>query len=146
MGGGGRGYEINGPIFISYDFGLLRVLNPSRFVFCYIKTFHFQYPVTGPERSIRLQFLEVNTWTNLECLKRHSMPEWFRFYNGTLCAFARAGQGVCHGDSGSPLVASRQIIGFAVWERPCGRGVPDGYTRVSEFSGWIREVSGIVAV
>lgn len=90
----------------------------------------------------------MKTLTNDECRKRHDNETQKLIYDGTLCAFARDGRGVCCGDSGSPLVANGQIIGLAAWTKAwkCGRGLPDGYTRISVFMDWIRKVSGIKAV
>ncbi|XP_001647783.2 chymotrypsin-2 [Aedes aegypti] len=62
-----------------------------------------------------------------------------------LCTFIREGQGICGGDSGSPLVSDRKVIGiasFGVGHLPgegCAAGYPDGFTRVSHFYNWIRE-------
>lgn len=69
-----------------------------------------------------------------------------QIYEGTICAFARKGQGACGGDSGGPLTTNGQLIGVASWVMPCARGLPDGYVRISVFLGWIQRVSGVIAV
>lgn len=43
------------------------------------------------------------------------------------------------GDSGGPLVVNNTVVGITSWVRPCGRGYPDVYTRVSSFVDWIEE-------
>uniref|UniRef100_C6ZQY2 trypsin n=1 Tax=Ochlerotatus triseriatus TaxID=7162 RepID=C6ZQY2_OCHTR len=62
-----------------------------------------------------------------------------------LCTFTKEGQGICGGDSGSPLVSDGKLIGiasFGVGFLPgegCAAGRPDGFARVSHFYDWIRE-------
>lgn len=59
---------------------------------------------------------------------------------GSICAFSgRNGTGVCIGDSGGPLMleGDNKLIGITSWALLCGRGVPDGFTRISEFIDWI---------
>lgn len=92
--------------------------------------------------------MTVNSLANDECRKRQDIKSEHLVYEGSICAFSRDRQGVCYGDSGSPLVANKQIIGLTAWIRApnCARGFPDGYTRVSVFVDWIRKVSGILAV
>lgn len=91
-----------------------------------------------------LQYLKQITMTNEECRRRHEKQTNFRFYKGTLCAFAREGQSTCFSDSGGPLTTNGQLIGMVSWGIPCALGFPDGYLRVSAFLNWIREVSGVV--
>lgn len=47
--------------------------------------------------------------------------------------------GACRGDSGDPLAAGSQLIGLLSWGRPCARGLPDVYTRISSYANWITE-------
>lgn len=49
-------------------------------------------------------------------------------------------------DAGGPLVANRQLIGVVASEMGCGHAQADGFTRVSNFVDWIRQVSQVVAV
>ena len=44
------------------------------------------------------------------------------------------------GDSGGPLVADGQIIGIASFMAPCAIGMPDVFTRVYPYLGWIEEI------
>lgn len=88
----------------------------------------------------------MKTITNLECVSRHLEEYHDHIYIGSLCAFARDGQGTCFKDSGSPLIADGQLIGVVSWAEPCAVGRPDGFTRVSSFLGWIKNVAGVGAV
>lgn len=55
-----------------------------------------------------------------------------------ICALASYGLGVCRGDSGSPLVVNNELAGIVSYAVGCATGVPDVYTRVSEYSAWIQ--------
>ncbi|CAG9830711.1 unnamed protein product [Diabrotica balteata] len=52
-----------------------------------------------------------------------------------------ADHGVCYGDSGSPLVLDKQLVGIASWVfLPCGtKGAPSVFTRVSHYVSWIKQ-------
>lgn len=87
----------------------------------------------------------MNTLTNDECLRSSSSLQDV-IHNGTLCAFARRGRGACNNDNGGPLASNRQLIGVLSWVIiRCARGFPDGFTRVSLYLNWIKEISGVVA-
>ncbi|XP_044004081.1 chymotrypsin-2-like [Aphidius gifuensis] len=58
--------------------------------------------------------------------------------NHHICGMTRAGQGACHGDSGSPLTSDGVVVGLASFVRPCAVGFPDVYTRVWTFMDWIQ--------
>lgn len=92
-----------------------------------------------------LKFLEVGTLTNDDCRDRHAPEHAEKIYNGTICALLRRGHGACFGDSGGPLTAFEpaELIGLVSWGMPCALGVPDQYTRVSEFTAWITEQTGV---
>lgn len=97
-------------------------------------------------RVRHLKYLTVSTITNAACYERHTAGLRRSIYNGTICAFAQVDRGTCLADYGSPLVANGKLIGMVSWSRECGRGLPDGYTRVSSFLPWIQRVSGVVPV
>lgn len=61
-----------------------------------------------------------------------------------ICALAGFGRGICAGDTGSPLIADGRLIGLSSSAVPCAQGIPDVYTRVSEFHGWITATVGPV--
>lgn len=78
--------------------------------------------------------------TNDECRKLHNDKNAPINDFGTLCAYSgRLEYGICKGDSGSPLVVDEEVIGVASWSTKCARGVPDGFTRVSEYVSWIEK-------
>ncbi|KAL6448586.1 hypothetical protein ACFW04_000458 [Cataglyphis niger] len=54
-----------------------------------------------------------------------------------ICTLTKAGQGACHGDSGSPLVVNGSQVGIVSFGSPCAVGYPDVFTRVSSFTSWI---------
>lgn len=57
-----------------------------------------------------------------------------------LCALKARSYGICFGDSGGPLVLNdtNELIGIVSFGLPCADGVPDIFTRVSEYVGWIK--------
>uniref|UniRef100_A0A6M2DUY1 trypsin n=1 Tax=Xenopsylla cheopis TaxID=163159 RepID=A0A6M2DUY1_XENCH len=58
-----------------------------------------------------------------------------------VCAFRKEGQGICMGDSGSPLVFDGQQVGVSSFIlNECGAGLPDFYTRVSYYYDWIHNI------
>lgn len=69
-----------------------------------------------------------------------------------LCAgLPEGGKDTCYGDSGGPLVvydegrANWELAGVTSWGSGCAQpGLPGVYARVSKFSGWILEQTGIV--
>ncbi|XP_050344645.1 chymotrypsin-2-like [Nymphalis io] len=69
-----------------------------------------------------------------------------------ICTLHSAGQGMCNGDSGSPLVMSDlrqsdsgsplgtlklQQVGIVSWGLACAHGVPDVYTRISAYTHYL---------
>lgn len=80
----------------------------------------------------------MTTITNAECRKIIPTAPIKDF--STICAFSgEQGIGVCSGDSGGPLVSNNKLIGIVSWAKLCGKGVPDGFTRVSEYADWIEK-------
>lgn len=94
------------------------------------------YPGEVPET---LQFLAVKTITNDECRKKTLLSSSVLIYNGSICTFTKAEEGMCMGDSGGPLVVNGGLTGIVSWGIPCGKGYPDVFTRVSEFSNWVKD-------
>lgn len=57
-----------------------------------------------------------------------------------ICTFKGVLAGACGGDSGGPLVCKNKVHGVVSYGfRFCGAGVPDVYTRVSQYTEWIAE-------
>ncbi|XP_015602365.1 chymotrypsin-1 [Cephus cinctus] len=56
-----------------------------------------------------------------------------------LCTYNIIGEGLCYGDSGSPLVFHGAQIGIGSWGSPCALGYPDVHTRVYSYLSWIEE-------
>lgn len=90
--------------------------------------------------------MRAKTITNIECFKRYEdvYPDYI--YNGTLCTLGESHKSACAGDYGGPLVSNGQLIGVSSWTFPCARGRPEGFTRISTFTKWIYDVSGVAAV
>ncbi|KAI4469722.1 polyserase-related [Holotrichia oblita] len=63
-----------------------------------------------------------------------------RVSESNICAFSRAGEGACNGDSGGPLLQASDLtqIGIVSFSIACAQGYPDVYTRVSWYSSWIQ--------
>ncbi|PSN32218.1 Chymotrypsin-2 [Blattella germanica] len=93
--------------------------------------------VTYPGWSLpnNLQRVDLQAISNDNCQSSHSGT----IYSTSICASAGAGKGVCNGDSGGPLSVNGKIVGIVSWGRPCATGVPDVYTRVSEYVDWIKQ-------
>lgn len=105
--------------------------------------FSFQNSTGNPTH---LQFLNINTLSNDECRSRLSASQAAQIHNSTLCTLRERGRGACFGDSGSPVTVQGQVVGVVSWGVPCARGFPDMHARVSVFSQWVQQVSGVIAV
>lgn len=92
-----------------------------------------------------LKFINMFTLTNAQCRARFlaetnrpaPVTDW-----DTICAFSgNEGHGICSTDSGGALVFESRIIGITSWgggfQGRCGPGVPDGFTRISNYLPWI---------
>lgn len=73
--------------------------------------------------------------------------------DGVLCAygFNDRRQGICGGDSGSPLVVRHNgewvqagVAAFGA-SNACERGFPSGFTRVTKYNAWIKQTAGLPA-
>ncbi|XP_048001842.1 chymotrypsin-1-like [Leguminivora glycinivorella] len=109
----------------------------------------------------RLQLLDVYTLSSKECeegvneanLQNRSSPPVDSSVE--VCTMHRngAGQGMCHGDSGSAVMSNPElredisIMGIVSWGFPCALGHPDVHTRLSAYESWLRpilEADGVV--
>lgn len=80
------------------------------------KTSHLQELV-----SEALMYVDLQVITKPDCQSRltalgHNAGVVF---DSNFCTFNRIGQGSCHGDAGSPIVMSNQIVGFNTWDSFC---------------------------
>lgn len=109
--------------------------------------FDFMYYIqTDPITDAKyLQFLDVSTLTNDECRGHYNASTAANIHNGTLCTLRRVDQGVCFGDSGSPVALNGQLVGVVSWGVPCASGYPDQHVRISVYSDWIQQVAGVIA-
>lgn len=110
--------------------------------FSHYSFFNWQDEITN------LKFLNMNTLSNPDCRIRFPpvtpqpppVHDW-----DTICAFSGKDEhGICSGDSGGPLVAENRLIGLTSWAFGCGSNLPDGFTRISSYIGWI-ETNAVVA-
>ncbi|XP_031622055.1 trypsin-1-like isoform X2 [Contarinia nasturtii] len=92
-----------------------------------------------------LQIAEVRVWSNYECQASFDQQKKMKTIQSTqMCAGKRSG-GVdaCWADSGGPMVSTGDdgLIGIVSTGIGCARpGLPGIYTRVSEYTQWIREI------
>lgn len=94
----------------------------------------------------KLQFLNTETLLNEKCVTALSASGFASLVQATnLCAGTVAGQGICTGDSGSPLVVNGKLVGLVSFGKACGTGVPDVYTRLQSFALWIQQNTAVVA-
>ncbi|XP_037046681.1 chymotrypsin-2-like [Bradysia coprophila] len=71
---------------------------------------------------------------------------WTAFMSSAhhICTLKNIDQGVCLGDSGSPLQFNGEQVGIVSFGTlACAVGYPDVYTRVPTYKKWISDVTGI---
>nr|AXF35733.1 serine protease 5 [Holotrichia oblita] len=86
-----------------------------------------------------LQRLDTRTITHSEC-----QAFWGSAVNeDNLCTLSPVGQGLCYGDSGSPLLqtSDHSQVGIVSAGDPCALGSPDIYVRISSYVPWINSVA-----
>ncbi|CAK1548119.1 unnamed protein product [Leptosia nina] len=86
-----------------------------------------------------LQKLTVSSLSVSECQKKLERFKRSPFSDRQICTFKKQGQGICQGDSGGPLVHKKEVVGITSWNIPCGRGLPDVFTRVFSYLDWIKK-------
>ncbi|XP_018403823.1 PREDICTED: serine protease 53-like [Cyphomyrmex costatus] len=91
--------------------------------------------------SDKLQIVNQQIYSQSKCNN-----VFWNLQSSHICAFSQSGQGACHGDSGSPLVANGIQIGFASFVRPCAKGFPDVYTRIFSFTNWLAQYIMLIAM
>lgn len=66
--------------------------------------------------------------------------------DGVICTNTARGQkSTCNGDSGGPLVYNGRLIGVTsfVSARGCQSGGPGGFTRVTHYLDWVKQITGL---
>ncbi|XP_011706024.1 PREDICTED: chymotrypsin-2-like [Wasmannia auropunctata] len=137
-----------------YDIGLMKLANPIRFN-------QRQQPINLPTRDIaENEAVTIAAWgstgyrqpthNNLQKLNAKCMlpstcqtyhQGFMRIHQTEMCTLITYGTGLCNGDSGSGLIrnSDRTLCGLVSGGKPCAQGVPDVYTGVYPFLGWIRQ-------
>ncbi|XP_044001668.1 chymotrypsin-1-like [Aphidius gifuensis] len=82
-----------------------------------------------------LRMLDTTVVSNELCENSHHR----KIYSQQLCVLKGLGYGACYGDSGSPLVYNKTLVGLGSWVTKCAAGIPDVCTRVYTFVSWIKE-------
>lgn len=100
------------------------------------------------EYSTTLNFVDLEIIDNPSCRRIYGEE---LVIDGVLCAygFHHRGQGICGGDSGSPLVVRSNgewvQVGISAFGalNACDRGFPSGFTRVTTYNAWIKQTVGL---
>ncbi|KAL7286336.1 hypothetical protein TKK_0019294 [Trichogramma kaykai] len=87
----------------------------------------------------RLQEKEFKILNHDDCKQIWLTRQLTSIEDNMICTDASVNHGVCKGDSGSPLLADDVQVGIASFGYRCALGMPDVYTRVSDFVDWINE-------
>lgn len=91
-----------------------------------------------------LQYAPLKTISLLRCVIFYPIVA---FRKSIICSKGEQKQSICNGDSGGPLIEakSRNLIGISSFGSAfgCEIGLPQGFTRVSAFLPWIKEVTGV---
>jgi trypsin len=88
-----------------------------------------------------LQEIELKIFEQDKCREAWKKIGPQKVLDSQICTFTKMREGMCFGDSGSPLVIDGVQIGFAsyVLENQCAAGIPDVFTRVHSYLDWIKE-------
>ncbi|XP_072743936.1 chymotrypsin-2-like [Anoplolepis gracilipes] len=93
----------------------------------------------GPNPN-HLQEIMVKGYYQKKCNKHYQNS----IVKTQICTLTTKGEGMCNGDSGSPLVADDVLVGLVSFGMlPCGSGFPDVFTRVFYYRTWITSHTGI---
>ncbi|XP_037809742.1 collagenase-like [Lucilia sericata] len=101
--------------------------------------------------SNTLLWAQLEVISNSRCLELYNNPKLI--VNSTLCAIGwnDTNKSPCHGDSGGPLIWKNKsnkfvqigIDSFVAQSIGCASKFPAGFTRVSSFLGYIRNITGL---
>ncbi|KAJ8724377.1 hypothetical protein PYW08_015851 [Mythimna loreyi] len=133
-----------------HDIGLLRTKRPFDLRFIEILELRRQTLEEGDEVTLvgfgaqkphgsstrKMYVLELPVFNQEICeyAMRYNRP----VTDGMFCTFTKIGEGTCHGDSGSPLIKGKELVGVVSWGIPCAVGFPDVHTRISPYVEWIQ--------
>lgn len=90
-----------------------------------------------------LQYTELKTISTLSCLR--SYP-FLIFRRSVVCVEGEERRSTCSGDSGGPLVTpNNSLIGLTSFgsAKGCEVGATQVFTRISQYTKWIKEVTGV---
>ncbi|XP_044268051.1 brachyurin-like [Tribolium madens] len=94
-----------------------------------------------------LRYVRLSTLTNDEC----KLVYGSRITSNMVCVSGNYNEGICRGDSGSPLIQTvggghTLIVGVGSFlsENGCESTDPSGFTRVFPYRDWIKNVTSIV--
>lgn len=103
--------------------------------------------------AVYSRFIYLKTLTNEDCIQKYGGNASEFIDESILCAFSSFstyGVGLCHGDSGNPLIFKDQLVGIALWDvvesSPCAIGKPDQYTRISSYISWIKNHANVSVI
>ncbi|XP_033229482.1 chymotrypsin-2-like [Belonocnema kinseyi] len=88
----------------------------------------------GQGLPTELQYLNSKIYNHDSCLSFSSLIS-----EKNICTFTKYGEGLCNGDSGSPVVLGDIQVGIVSWGNPCAVGSPDIHTKVFSYVSWINE-------
>ncbi|XP_055321366.1 chymotrypsin-1-like [Sitodiplosis mosellana] len=83
----------------------------------------------------QLQVIELNVVQTAECKNMLGQA----VHDSHICTYNGEGEGACYGDSGGPLVYNNKLIGVVNFGKPCAKGAPDAYAKISYLYDWINE-------
>ncbi|KAK7865649.1 hypothetical protein R5R35_006906 [Gryllus longicercus] len=94
--------------------------------------------------SAQLNYADLTVITNAECRKTFGL---LNVRSSNICTLGSDGRSSCNGDSGGPLIdlASGRQIGIVSYgsSAGCESGSPNGFARVTSFTDWISEKTGL---
>ena len=96
----------------------------------------------GPSPD-QLHVVDVDILTNEECKDHYTSAP---ITANMICAGDKSAfneRDSCQGDSGGPLFQNNIVVGIVSWGIGCASNHPGVYTRVSEFTYWIGDETGI---
>lgn len=97
-----------------------------------------QLTIVGPD-PVTLRCVNLRTASNSYCTEFYEKGSK-RVTENVICTRNEFDRGACFGDSGSPLVGDGGVVGLVSWGTACAIGIPDAFTRVSQYVDWIRNI------